>query len=307
MSIITDDMFQKGLHVLFSMYGNNDILFRKSEYYIENPLYRYRSNLEYALEEIKTEEVHLCSPSHFNDPFDSSYEISTSALLNEEFSIDFLLQITSSLFEIRKIDLQKIWSSHSPISIDSQISVHNFMQTIGSDARVPFHVLKARLLPFLASDIPQSSYGYKVACFSEILDSLPMWSYYADEHRGICLKYDIPHLREEVTYEHELRHAFSKVHYSNFRPQNSCGEYSLIVKSSQWSHEYECPIKILSPFHASRLYIWEYDLIGPISTLLFLQSKLMEEILNYMYVRHSNKLTDFATERLLFKAIKIYF
>ncbi len=239
MSIITDDMFQKGLHVLFSMYGNNDILFRKSEYYIENPLYRYRSNLEYALEEIKTEEVHLCSPSHFNDPFDSSYEISTSALLNEEFSIDFLLQITSSLFEIRKIDLQKIWSSHSPISIDSQISVHNFMQTIGSDARVPFHVLKARLLPFLASDIPQSSYGYKVACFSEILDSLPMWSYYADEHRGICLKYDIPHLREEVTYEHELRHAFSKVHYSNFRPQNSCGEYSLIVKSSQWSHEYE--------------------------------------------------------------------
>lgn len=38
----------------------------------------------------------------------------------------------------------------------------------------------------------------KVCSFFECLDSLPMWAYYADNHRGLCMEYDLHSLPDEI-------------------------------------------------------------------------------------------------------------
>ena len=39
----------------------------------------------------------------------------------------------------------------------------------------------------------------KMSCFSEIHDSILMWSYYANSHMGICIEYDLSKLPKNPT------------------------------------------------------------------------------------------------------------
>ena len=95
------------------------------------------------------------------------------------------------------------------------------------------------LISCLGSSQRRHDFGCKIACFSETPSSIPMWSYYANNHQGICLKYDVAKLGTDA-YESELKQAFCKIHYSDYRPKDLHGEYSLlVVKSSQWTHEHE--------------------------------------------------------------------
>ena len=81
---------------------------------------------------------------------------------------------------------------------------------------------------------------YKIACFSENKDSIPMWAYYANNHQGICLEYDVQSLTGDNA---KLKEAFCKVHYSEYRPRDidvdDGRNRALIVKGSQWAHEHE--------------------------------------------------------------------
>lgn len=75
-----------------------------------------------------------------------------------------------------------------------------------------------------------------VASFSETNTSFPMWGYYADEHKGICLGYDLKKLIKRyccfpVIYREEL------TMYSEQDDTNIL--FSALTKSSEWSHERE--------------------------------------------------------------------
>lgn len=78
-----------------------------------------------------------------------------------------------------------------------------------------------------------------IACFSEKCDSMLMWSHYGDEHRGICVGYNL----------HELIEKYNcfPVIYSNRMPQrkeldieNKDMLYeSILTKSKDWEYEAE--------------------------------------------------------------------
>lgn len=78
-----------------------------------------------------------------------------------------------------------------------------------------------------------------VGCFSERNDSLLMWSHYADEHRGICIGYNLYNLIKNYN-------CFPVI-YSNEMPQEKelslDKPYSLmkyiLTKYSEWSYEKE--------------------------------------------------------------------
>ena len=238
MEIITDSLHSTGNDYLLKMLGEKTF-FRKADLIIENRLYRYRPNIERAAEEIKTGNIYLSDMSKQNDPFDSSYGLSDERFLSEEYSIDLLILGASYAFTESVESLKTMWDEETHIPFDELISVDEFLQQFSQITKKPKPLIQIYLKKALANSGRRHETQYKIACFSEEKSSIPMWAYYANDHKGVCLEYDMAKLNVEDEYEFELKRAFCKVHYSDYRPQDQHGEYSLIVKSSQWSHEHE--------------------------------------------------------------------
>jgi hypothetical protein len=88
---------------------------------------------------------------------------------------------------------------------------------------------------------------FRLCCFSTHRDSLLLWAHYADNHRGICLEYELP---EEV-----FRTQFFPVKYSDVQPvlnnvnrDPAAGTLSIhidreaavfLTKSTDWAYEGE--------------------------------------------------------------------
>ena len=75
-----------------------------------------------------------------------------------------------------------------------------------------------------------------VACFSEICNSSAMWGYYADNHKGLCIGYDLVELIEKfdimpVVYSKDI----PVIEMENGVPNMA----SVMTKSLEWQHERE--------------------------------------------------------------------
>lgn len=75
-----------------------------------------------------------------------------------------------------------------------------------------------------------------VACFSEICNSSAMWGYYADNHMGLCIGYDLVELIEKfnimpVVYSEDV----PVIEAENGGPNMA----SVMTKSLEWQHERE--------------------------------------------------------------------
>ncbi|MEJ2609114.1 MAG: DUF2971 domain-containing protein, partial [Candidatus Thiodiazotropha sp.] len=95
-----------------------------------------------------------------------------------------------------------------------------------------------------------------------------MWSHYADEHKGICVEYDISNAAckkpKPVDYEGERGIALSKISeyviYSSSDALNEIEQKYFYTKANQWNYEEEW--RFVSekqglasvPFHLSALY-----------------------------------------------------
>ena len=118
--IITDDVQKENRsikHIFESNYVNdmaktNDtVFFRKPDYIIEHPLYRYRSNIDHAVDEIQSGHIYLASPKQQNDPFDSSYAQTDIDLKQTYLSVDQMMQVISSVLPMKKEAIEKYWES----------------------------------------------------------------------------------------------------------------------------------------------------------------------------------------------------
>ena len=237
MAIITDSIHSTG-HELYIRALGDDVFFRKSDYIIESKLYRYRSSIERAAAEIRTGNIYLSDRSGQNDPFDSSYGLANEDFFAEEHPVKLLINATSRGNDDEE-DLCSNWVEKTNIPLDESISVNCFAEKMASIANLSEYYIKNRLKQMLCLLGRRHETQYRIACFSEEKSSIPMWAYYANNHKGVCLEYDLEKLNIEDRYEYELKRAFCKVHYSNYRPKDKHGDYSLVVKSSQWSHEKE--------------------------------------------------------------------
>ncbi len=82
---------------------------------------------------------------------------------------------------------------------------------------------------------------YKMSCFCEEWNSILMWSYYANKHKGVCLEFDITKLK---TDKNPVYDKLRPVHYSLVRPPISDTSQEdrsrcLLTKAAVWSHEHE--------------------------------------------------------------------
>lgn len=206
------------------------------------PLYRYRGNLENAVKEIEEDYVYLTPTHMLNDPFDSSYpytykdSLSSYNTASFYWSGCFFLKRETWYNEIdavfKETDIGKkemtMQDFFAFLEKEVQSKGYNFEWEIAS--KMYFYSTYVR--------IHSSQKGF-VTSFSEIEDSTIMWGYYADSHKGVCLKYEPQLLDDSVAENRSIKRAIRKVWYSKDRFRDDEEKFSPFIKSSEWSHESE--------------------------------------------------------------------
>ena len=125
--------------------------------YAPASLYKYYSDTSLNLDSIKSNRMWYSSPIHFNDVFDC--EITT----DEKKLFESTLEMCPNVQKVRIGS--PIWKN---LKAETKKSAKE-MQNLFTRMR----------------------FGIGVSCLSELDDSLLMWAHYANNHRGMCVEYDL--------------------------------------------------------------------------------------------------------------------
>ncbi|MDR2598848.1 MAG: DUF2971 domain-containing protein [Oscillospiraceae bacterium] len=177
--------------------------------------------------------VFLNSPSKFNDPFDCliSTTAETKLLILRDVARECLeeyvklskidkkrLEITDNVLEAICIILEQHGEKINRKHINNSLSVESMEKREQS----------------LFKNI------FNIACFSEVNDSILMWSHYTNHHQGICIEYDfskrsriIEHFYP-VTYS-DKRFVLQPCHYK----KRICSMPIVLCKAKEWAYEHE--------------------------------------------------------------------
>lgn len=126
----------------------------------------------------------LSPPDSFNDPYDCDFVVDSS-FLNEpaarEICYESLLQIqTLSDEEKQEIhkNKQKIINTRSLLDA-LETALHAEVSTD----------IEAMLMRIVNESFQEIKREFRVLCFSELNDSMHMWSHYSHNHAGFCIAY----------------------------------------------------------------------------------------------------------------------
>lgn len=95
--------------------------------------------------------------------------------------------------------------------------------------------------------IEETNHDIKICSFSEINDSLLLWSHYADEHKGICVEYDLMRESPEVNAFLQPLIYSDKIHkIETFEELTSLQKIGYtLIKAKDWEYEKEWRITVL--------------------------------------------------------------
>lgn len=215
--------------------------FLKPQLRVQCPLFRYRSNISYVVDEILNDHVYLSSIETLNDPFDSSFALTFEDALEQEYMLGFYLSNCSFLKNEKWfIDIEKrlVSQEHQWISLKDFTEILEKESKMAGGCHSAGVIAKILYKSGVFGATKRIPYG-KVACFSETWASVPMWSYYAGSHKGVCLKYDFDLLDKNDQGVINILNSLQKVWYSESRPIDRDQCCSPFVKGLQWAHEQE--------------------------------------------------------------------
>lgn len=219
-------------------------------------VFKYRCNDEKSRYNLEHDFVWVCSPSSYNDPYDSSITITPETLTKSvilDSVKDFIEKELNSKVEANKIE-QILNAPNPALALQELIMVE--MDQVPPEYHAMFREplaaqIKAweeefgRILPESHKD------SLKICSFSEDQSSIIMWSHYADQHRGFCIEYDTESLPPEhlfvrmlypVIYSH-IRFDGTKYYRAAMRNLNEFNilfpTIASLYKSKEWEYEKE--------------------------------------------------------------------
>ena len=240
----------------------NSYHFLSAPYCIDRKLYKYYSNLDYAIDCIQNRRIHLDNPRTFNDPFDavfSCYRI--SILTTTDTEAEAIKKLSIYILTLPK---SKHTAKHEMIikSIGDFIEEPTIEVSFEQIERPVIQIIK-KLYDALDTSafsldefIEEIDLGFaetervmqincRISCFSEVKDSILMWSYYGQNHRGICIEFDLEKLDNTNELNQLIIKNMSRVHYSPLRADKfypfseNSGLNFLTTKADVWKHEFE--------------------------------------------------------------------
>jgi len=167
--------------------------------------------------------LYMSSPSGLNDPFDTRIFENHLKFLNTDEQKEEYVKKT--------LEKNKDFLTEKGIPIEkAKITLENRIEN-----KLKYQV-RAEVIE---SKIYDDRLG--ITCFSEIWDSILMWSHYADNHQGICVGFDEKALRYSQLFGKILRVNYSS-EYPELNPINKnkkSDEIKFFHKSIDWQYEKE--------------------------------------------------------------------
>lgn len=192
--------------------------------YNDFSFYGFRPIRDYVLEGIRDNKISLSDPCTFNDPIDPALLSHLTILINNE----------NDDKEKEFLSLQrKVYES-------VRIACLCRAQPLPTEDENPEDIVK---------DPP----------FNEI-NKASMWGYYADSHKGICIKYVFPSAFTDHEHQKDNKVLILRnVNYNEtYDPQSDSFNYTdaFFTKSKDWSHEGECRLVYFHTENKTPTYKW---------------------------------------------------
>ncbi|MEY8687404.1 DUF2971 domain-containing protein [Bacteroides sp. AN502(2024)] len=159
-------------------------------------LFRYRAVNDNNIEALKSDSVYTVTADNFNDPYDSLFQYNLdeiSSIIMSTANVDFMSAMQTVL---QRDAVQKELTKFFPtgefvkvkenlLNIDLSSNTDSMETQLKSMATFIILFIK-EIAPEVNTQI-RNSVSY--ACFSENVDSITMWSHYANNHTGFALGY----------------------------------------------------------------------------------------------------------------------
>lgn len=201
------------------------------------------------------------SPLTFNDPYDCLLSCSDDAF-NTLYPKMIIDSLKTGKIKISTADKNRIKYSDTPLETAQKILANYNLHFVLEKFRKDF-------APYAAQK------NLLVACFSQINNSLLMWSHYAINHSGFCIEYDISKLPSvynlfPVVYD-DRRETITKEIVDNenfvFNP--------IVLKCTVWNYEQEWRLIIPEKNHDKNT-VKKHDVKDTIKAI-YLGAKISEE------------------------------
>lgn len=236
--------------------------FISAQYLIDRKLYKYYSNVGHAVDCIKNRRIHLDDPRYFNDPFDAVIRCPNQSILDwdkseRDFADDLIDALSSVPADSQSQFHQDILKAVVDLYIHrgNELSADNAVQPSISLIKNMYSMLTFPVFS-LSDFIEAVDNGFmekqrvirldcRMSCFTEVCDSILMWSYYANSHQGVCIEYDLSKLDETNPINESILRNITKVHYSPLRADvqfsgaRATGLNFISSKADVWEHEHE--------------------------------------------------------------------
>ncbi|WFD10782.1 DUF2971 domain-containing protein [Tepidibacter hydrothermalis] len=222
---------------------------------IPKSLFRYRTFDEkgHNLDNLASDSVWLSSPMDFNDPYDSALTLN----LQNRFFDNTKKNFIETLKKNKSVSQKEMNIINNPDYTQDDL----FRFVVNNSPEIPHDkkeeaskILKSVIQKQLDKLIADCDSSFKslmyIACFSEVKDSILMWSHYAANHEGFCIEYDFKRLGNSdvrtrmlypVIYNNNLFDATEYLMPSSQKEKTNIlfNQYAAINKSQEWSYEKE--------------------------------------------------------------------
>lgn len=237
-------------------------------------LYKMMRFSSYTLDALAKNSVFLSHPEQFNDPLDAAMRLSSDDEEMLQKISDFLIleEAKDELdeYEFSKNSLVWRWGRYTNIKVDKEGSMdfkiedphfsdlfYNALKYV-SKKELFVKQLKEKAVLLNNKGLHKFLDMYEkmgICSFSKTIKDIQMWAYYADNHKGFCVEY-------EVDEEEVKKNAFllKDVIYKEDRPEalvsrDDIDQEKLIeqirTKSHLWSHENE--VRLISLNESKKL------------------------------------------------------
>ncbi|OMF45398.1 DUF2971 domain-containing protein [Paenibacillus amylolyticus] len=219
---------------------------------IPSALFKYRGFNKFALDNLLNDTTWLSSASNQNDPYDCALQLDTTSYLQERTIQEVLSLLPEYGFGTPPNSEKK--SFEDIVTGILEINKPGDKQNPeGNSTFVSFlkEVIQQQNEKSIERFRGISQDGMLISCFSEVNNSILMWSHYAVNHTGFCIEYDfIKPQREKlitnilcpVIYQDTL---FDSTQYfiealnNGENYNNLSGIYMAMIKSMEWKYEKE--------------------------------------------------------------------
>ncbi len=232
---------------------------------LPSKFFRYRTVNDNNIDALISDSVYTVTADMFNDPYDSLFQYNLdeiSSIIMSTANVDFMraMQTALQIDSVQK-ELTKFFPREEVIKVKENL-LNTDLSSNTDHIETQLQSIASFITSFIKGIAPtvntQIRNSVSYACFSENVNSITMWSHYADYHKGFVLGYTkeslsfnrlntiqcglFPVIYDSIRYNGNSLFAWAIYHVCGvpmIEPDKLANIKAGLYKSTDWSYEKE--------------------------------------------------------------------